>query len=121
VEPIAEALELLKRHAVLEAGLRQAGGIRVTEERELYALRERLQRYPQPSQPFFKLQATSIALSIRCGLKTLGADNGSGDAPGERREPLWQVLTRIFPAGQLGRQHDTRMRPDRTLSAVIAQ
>jgi hypothetical protein len=47
VEPIAAALELLKRHAVLEAGLRQAGSIRVTEERELYALRECLQRYPQ--------------------------------------------------------------------------
>jgi hypothetical protein len=27
--------------------MRQPGGIRVTEEREIYALRERLQRYPQ--------------------------------------------------------------------------
>ncbi len=44
MEPLNEALELLKRQAELEAGLRQAGGIRVTEERELYALRE---RYPQ--------------------------------------------------------------------------
>lgn len=47
MEPLNEALELLKRQAELETGLRQAGGIRVTEERELYALRERLQRYPQ--------------------------------------------------------------------------
>jgi hypothetical protein len=47
MEPINEALELLKRQAQLESGLRQAGGIRITEERELYALRERLQRYPQ--------------------------------------------------------------------------
>jgi hypothetical protein len=47
MEPLSEALELLKRQAELEAGLRQAGGIRITEERELYALRERLQRYPQ--------------------------------------------------------------------------
>jgi hypothetical protein len=47
MEPINEALELLKRQAELETGLRHAGGIRVTEERELYALRERLQRYPQ--------------------------------------------------------------------------
>jgi len=47
MEPITEALELLKRQAVLENGLRRAGGIRVTEERELYAVRERLQRYPQ--------------------------------------------------------------------------
>ena len=46
MEPINEALDLLKRQAELEAGLRQAGGIRVTEEREIYVLRERLQRYP---------------------------------------------------------------------------
>jgi len=47
MEPIAEVLELLKRQAELENGLRQPGGLRVTEEREIYALRERLQRYPQ--------------------------------------------------------------------------
>jgi hypothetical protein len=47
MEPITEALTLLKRQSELERGLRQAGGIRVTEERELYAVRERLQRYPQ--------------------------------------------------------------------------
>ena len=47
MEPTAEALELLKRQAILETGFRQEGGIRVTEERELYALRERLQRSPQ--------------------------------------------------------------------------
>ena len=47
MEPITEALELLKRQAVLENGLRRAGGIRVTEERELHAVRERLQHYPQ--------------------------------------------------------------------------
>ena len=47
MEPINETLEMLKRQAQLETGLRQAGGIRITEERELHALRERLQRYPQ--------------------------------------------------------------------------
>jgi hypothetical protein len=47
VEPIQEALQLLKRQAELETGLRQPGGIRVTAERELYALRDRLQRYPE--------------------------------------------------------------------------
>ncbi len=47
MEPITEVLELLKRQAELENGLRQPGGLRVTEEREIYALRERLQRYPQ--------------------------------------------------------------------------
>ena len=40
-------LELMKRQAELEEGLRQPGGIRVSEESEIYALRERLQRYPQ--------------------------------------------------------------------------
>jgi len=47
MEPINEALELLKRQAAIEYGLRQPGGIRITEEWELYTLRERLQRYPQ--------------------------------------------------------------------------
>ncbi len=46
-EPIQEALQLLKRQAELEIGMRQPGGLRVTEEREIYALRERLQRYPE--------------------------------------------------------------------------
>ena len=47
METISTVLELLKRQAELEEGLRQADGIRVTEEREIYALRERLQLYPQ--------------------------------------------------------------------------
>jgi hypothetical protein len=47
MEPITKVLELLKRQAEQESGLRQPGGLRVTEEREIYALRERLQRYPQ--------------------------------------------------------------------------
>ncbi|MGA2779321.1 MAG: hypothetical protein ABSF94_17335 [Steroidobacteraceae bacterium] len=47
MESITEALELLKRQAILEHRMRQAGGIRVIEERELYAVRERVQHYPQ--------------------------------------------------------------------------
>ena len=47
MEPMTEALALMKRQSELETGLRQPGGIRVTEERELYAVRQRLQRYPQ--------------------------------------------------------------------------
>jgi hypothetical protein len=46
VEPVTQALELLRRQAVLEDAMRRPGGIRVTEERELYALRAQLQRYP---------------------------------------------------------------------------
>jgi hypothetical protein len=47
MEMIPTVLELMKRQAELEEGLRQPGGIRVTENSEIYALRERLQRYPQ--------------------------------------------------------------------------
>ena len=47
MHPINEALELLERQADLETGLRQVGGIRITEEGNLYALRKRLQCYPQ--------------------------------------------------------------------------
>jgi hypothetical protein len=46
METISTVLELLKRQAELEEGLQQSGGTRVTEEREIYALREHLKRYP---------------------------------------------------------------------------
>jgi len=46
-EPIDHALALLKRQATLETALRQPRDIRVTEERELYAVRHQLQRYPE--------------------------------------------------------------------------
>ncbi len=55
MEPIDQALELLKRQAELEAGLRQAGGIRITEERKFYALRDHLQRCPQAGATLFDL------------------------------------------------------------------
>jgi uncharacterized protein (UPF0548 family) len=44
MEPIAEVLELLKRQAELEGRMHQQCGLRVTEEREIYLLRERLKR-----------------------------------------------------------------------------
>ena len=47
MHPINEALDLLEGQSELETGLRQVGGIRITEERNLYALRKRLQRHPQ--------------------------------------------------------------------------
>jgi hypothetical protein len=45
MEPISEPLEHLERQAELEDALRNPGGIRVTEERELHSLREHLARY----------------------------------------------------------------------------
>lgn len=46
MDSLHEALRMLKRQSQLENQMRGAGGIRITEERELYALRTRLQAYP---------------------------------------------------------------------------
>lgn len=46
MEPVQEVLRLLKRQAEIEAQMRRPGGIRITEERELIAIRERLQHFP---------------------------------------------------------------------------
>lgn len=45
VERLTEALNLLRRQAVLDDAMHRPGGIRVTEERELYELRALLQKY----------------------------------------------------------------------------
>ncbi len=42
MEPLSEALRLLRRPPELEGAMRQRGGIRVAEECEIYALREQL-------------------------------------------------------------------------------
>ena len=46
MEPIHEALRLIKRQAELENAMRRPGGIRVTEERELLELSGALARFP---------------------------------------------------------------------------
>jgi hypothetical protein len=46
MEPLSEALRLLRRQFELEEAIRRPGGIRVNEERELYQLRDSLQKYP---------------------------------------------------------------------------
>ena len=46
MEPLHEALRLIKRHTELENAMRRPGGIRVTEERELFQLRHALTQYP---------------------------------------------------------------------------
>ncbi len=45
-QPLHEALRLIKRQTELEAAMRRPGGIRVTEERELYELRGALAQLP---------------------------------------------------------------------------
>ncbi len=46
MEPLREALRLMKRQTELENAMRRPGGIRVTEERELYQLRGALSQFP---------------------------------------------------------------------------
>ena len=46
MEPLNEALRLLRRQAEIENGMRGPGGIRVTAERELHEIRQTLTRYP---------------------------------------------------------------------------
>jgi len=46
MEPLTEALRLLRRQAELEIAMRKPGGIRVTEERELYQLQAHLAKIP---------------------------------------------------------------------------
>jgi hypothetical protein len=50
METVNEALGLLRRQAELEAAMKQAGGIRLTEEQELLVLRRRLAKVPQAMQ-----------------------------------------------------------------------
>ena len=46
MEPLHEALRLIKRQTELENAMRRPGGIRVKEERELFQLRHALTQYP---------------------------------------------------------------------------
>lgn len=46
METVSEALGLLTRQLEIEAAMKRPGGIRITEERELLALRRRLSQCP---------------------------------------------------------------------------
>ena len=46
MEPLNEALRLLRRQAEIEDAMRGPGGIRVKAERELHEIRQSLTRYP---------------------------------------------------------------------------
>jgi hypothetical protein len=47
MKSVNELLELFTRQAALEKAMRQPGGARVMEERELLAVRRRLAKLPQ--------------------------------------------------------------------------
>ena len=46
METVSEALSLLDRQLEIEAAMKKPGGIRITEERELLALRRQLSQCP---------------------------------------------------------------------------
>jgi hypothetical protein len=46
MEPVSEALRLVKRQAEIEPRRRQLGGTTILEERELFAIRARLEDFP---------------------------------------------------------------------------
>jgi hypothetical protein len=46
MEPLTEALRLLRRHSELQEAMRRHGGIDLTEEKEIYELRETLKSFP---------------------------------------------------------------------------
>lgn len=48
MKSVNELLELFTRQAALEKAMRQPGGARITEERELLAVRRKLAKLPQP-------------------------------------------------------------------------
>jgi hypothetical protein len=50
MQTVNEALTLLKRQAELETAMKQAGGIRITEEQELHVVRRRLAEFPEAAR-----------------------------------------------------------------------
>jgi len=70
VEPLHEALRLIKRQAELEIAMRRPGGIRITEERELHQLRDALTRYPAAVSAIME-----AASRMRRPLDTISADD----------------------------------------------
>ena len=70
MEPLHEALRLIKRQAELEVAMRRPGGIRITEERELHQLRDALTRYPAAVSAIME-----AASRMRRPLDTISADD----------------------------------------------
>jgi hypothetical protein len=50
MEPQSELRRLLERQGEIRRAMRQPGGIRVTVERELFAILEQLKKFPTASQ-----------------------------------------------------------------------
>lgn len=50
METRADVYRLLRRHREIRQAMRQPGGVRILEERELYAIREQLKSIPAAVQ-----------------------------------------------------------------------
>jgi hypothetical protein len=70
MEPLHEALRLIKRQTELENAMRRPGGIRVTEERELFQLRHALTQYPASVAAIVE-----AAVRMRRPVDTISADD----------------------------------------------
>jgi hypothetical protein len=70
MEPLHEALRLIRRQAELEAAMRRPGGIRVTEERELFHLRAALTQFPAAVKAI--MEAASL---MRRPVETISAED----------------------------------------------
>jgi len=62
MENRADVQQLLRRHREIRQAMRQPGGVRIIEERELHAIREQLKGIPAALQ---MLQLDSPSSSIR--------------------------------------------------------
>jgi len=56
MESVNELLKLFMRQAQLERAMKQPGGARVTEERELHAVRRKLASFPEAVQRVAEMQ-----------------------------------------------------------------
>ena len=69
MEPISEALDLLRRQSLILGSLRRDSANRVIEERELFLIRQRLARYPAALQAIAfaagELHRPADTLSVR--------------------------------------------------------
>jgi hypothetical protein len=66
MQPQPQLQRLLQRHGEIQRAMRRPGGIRITVERELYAIREELKNFPGALQA---LQAQSPPVAPRAGAR----------------------------------------------------
>jgi hypothetical protein len=90
MEPISEALKLLKRQAEIQQGLRRNSTTRVIEERELYLIRNRLAQFPAA------VQAIALtAAELHRPIENLSRDTDVPAGPQRSRSEASRDLRRV--------------------------